>query len=177
MQLRDAVMATIELWQSSDANDEAMVKLLVAKGIADDRDTAVRLALLVPMGFVHALYVSAGVQLADHFLIVDEKDNPLRRVRLNDEPVFREAILAFERLKPTNPSSEYLLRVARRTIEMRTIGRLMKRGVKPSDISVPAVRIPQAWLASIGARAMGKRLWWWQRREFGANRSGQRNST
>jgi hypothetical protein len=166
MQLSEAVMTMVELCQASDANDEAMVRLLLAKGIAADRDLAVRLALLVPMGFVHALYVSAGVQLADHFLIVDEKDKPLRRVRLNDEPVFREAILAFERLKPTNPSSEYLLRVARRTIEMRTIGRLMKRGVKPGDIAVPPVRIPQAWLRSLGARAMGKRLWWWQRKSY-----------
>jgi hypothetical protein len=166
MQLSEAVMTMVELCQASDANDEAMVKLLVAKGIAPERDLAVRLALLVPMGFVHALYVSAGVQLADHFLIVDARDQPQRRVRLNDEPVFREAILAFERLKPTNPSSEYLLRVARRTIEMRTIGRLMKRGIKPGDITVPPVRIPQAWLQSLGARPMGKRLWWWQRKSL-----------
>lgn len=175
MQLRDAVMTMIELCQASDANDEAMVKLLSAKGIAADRDVAVRLALLVPMGFVHALYVSAGVELADHFLIIDEKDVPLRRVRLNDEPVFREAILAFERLKETNPASEYLLRVARRTIEMRTIGRLMKRGVKASGITVPPVRIPQAWLKSLGAGGMGKRLWWWQRRAIG-RAEAQRNS-
>jgi hypothetical protein len=164
MQLRDAVMTMVELCQASDANDEAMAKLLSAKGIAANPDMAVRLALLVPMGFVHALYVSAGVHMADHFLIVDEKDLPLRRVRLNDEPVFREAVLAFERLKPTNPTSEYLSRVARRTIEMRTIGRLMKRGVKPADIAVPPVRIPQPWLKSLGARTMGKRLWWWQRK-------------
>lgn len=133
MQLHDAVNKAIAAFHTRRESDEhEIVEMLVASGI--EKPLAAKLVEFVPLAFFRAMMEESGVQFADYFLRLGPEGKPADERKLNQEPVYMEALkMALAEAKAGRGGEDYLA-VARRSAEFQAINNALHDGAKLEDL-------------------------------------------
>jgi hypothetical protein len=131
--LTEAISRAIALIrQSPQLDDAGIFTALVASGI--EPKLASRLAVFIPMAYVHVLLTPTGAQLPQSFQRRLRNGDISEPQPLASEPVWNEALAFAQREVAEGLAAEDILRMAGRTAELQAANQLLNRGAKLHDI-------------------------------------------
>jgi hypothetical protein len=134
--LEDITQAVEVFRTQTDSYDHQLIATFVEAGF--EQTLATRLVEFIPLAYSRVWLAGRGVQFTDYYLRMSADRKTYTEYKLEDEPVYREAVAAAQSEIAAGSGFDELLPIVGRSAEFKAINSALNDGAMLEDLELSA---------------------------------------